>query len=201
MSSVIEVGQRTISANRPAESPAPISASNPVRTAARFNNTPRLLLVSAASWKSSSIRSCMNWILVHWYVSLKPPNSRLTERSLWFREPDWWKICYINFTFLFQCLTYSGSECPDLSQVLFQILHLIHHDTFFSTVPEPRLWVSCPLLRTPVVLYFSRQLETLIEHQPLATLSAGLWDHKPWVTPYLPSMSSRSVEFLWRAGN
>lgn len=66
-----------------------------------------------------------------------------------------------------------------MSQVLFQILDLIHLNTFFCTVPGPGLWVSCPLLQTPVVLYFSRQLETLIEHQPLATLAAGLWDYKP----------------------
>lgn len=202
MSSVTrEVGPRTISSKQTYRVPRPHLWQQPCKDSCSLQQYPMITPCFSIFLKSSSNCSCMNWILVHLYVSLKPPNSRLTVRSLWFREPDWWKICYINFTFLFQCLTYSGSESPDMSQVLFQILDLIHLNTFFCTVPGPGLWVSCPLLQTPVVLYFSRQLETLIEHQPLATLAAGLWDYKPWVTPYLPSMSSRSVEFLWHAGN
>lgn len=51
MSSVTrEVGPWPSPANRPTESPAPISDSNPVRTAAHFNNIPWLRLVSASSW-------------------------------------------------------------------------------------------------------------------------------------------------------
>lgn len=52
----------------------------------------------------------------------------------------------------------------------------------FCTV-RTQFWVSC--LRLLWYFIFSRQLETL-EHQPLATLAAGLWDYKPWVTPLPP---------------
>lgn len=71
----------------------------------------RLRLVSASSWSPHLTVAVWIEFLYILYVSLKPPNSRLTVRSLWFREPDWWKIC-CEFHFLFQCLTYSGGREP-----------------------------------------------------------------------------------------